>query len=1178
MSDAASAADESCETYFNNQIVQETPLAGSNSWDDRLVPFNDTSKVENKLRHDLQDYQTGLLPSNSGPSLSISNKEVVDCDHSHLLGSPLCTTKDKGTRYNTRTPNLDKVAKFFRSNKSTTKENLLAKFEASHLEDTPLSQRKIKTSGKYGNKRNTSSTEYIALRDSEKNSLFTKGHDSDMELVVAPSYDGKLNDHADGSAISQQKSSASDNKSKSNTIMNLPVNDASSPLSNNKALQKMRATVEESDQPFIVLSQPDQAHPLLEDFVHRSISVFGASYHSHNSAAGEKIPETAVNFELADGNKTLSRGKDQDVRSDYISLSYEQPTETNDEKCDEVSMDNTRIDDTTAGTISPKWVLRPNNGGIFSSNRSTQIIHTEETQRITSQSDFPSKEYEDNQKDNLCPKNERGTQVVASFTPMLSEDRSKSPQREAELIEYTQVIQSQDHGSSSNFNTPSNLKKITFEPITEVPETSSPSKSRDVKNPDSSPATDQGSRNAQSDPEEDSQEKVHLQISSKAEIPPTEERSSVRESDTKHDTGVVVSEAELTQELPEVEDEGTQEINISEGIRLHQIDSDDKHSGPNLKSRKRSQKETVDRSATDEPEILSCKKRLKCSQNDNKHSKRDSRRDAAYNSISSKAHDPSESQSSIEDEFNFGSRTRSYFPKGILTEDEDFLSKSDIKFEDAVWCQYCLDYSYYPGRLISTNDKLESSLVYFETGKSITKNDDIYYLDIRVGDTVNLKGKKYVVVALECLSHEVDTIRCIRGFDTLHLKKKNNSGTLGKKTLTRRLAEISLDVKEWTKRPKLVLEKGSQTRSKAHIDLHHPIRGRKNMLKLSPRKVKSSEKRPIYREDSYTDNTEDLEEDPTSLSHHQKSSFIFELSRKNNTGKQIFSSCLFIFTGFIENRDELNGVINKFGGRVLDLGFSSLFDSEKVKKEYDSGETNFHLGRYLKENSEYEDYTFACLITTQHSRSLKYLETLALKWPILHWEFLIECIRSGELATNSIHQYLLPSGESYRLSFDPRTGHGIIKSNNIFQFYTNLIAGKRLNEQVAALKTILSGYVAVIYGNSDLDKFIRFAFACCGVEDLYQIPGDASMEDISEPLRERINHLSSENNNARIIIYVNKNKGISGSLLESLRTQISAITNGLPSTSLKIQVESKEWLIQTIINESSGFEDGQQGE
>lgn len=151
-------------------------------------------------------------------------------------------------------------------------------------------------------------------------------------------------------------------------------------------------------------------------------------------------------------------------------------------------------------------------------------------------------------------------------------------------------------------------------------------------------------------------------------------------------------------------------------------------------------------------------------------------------------------------------------------------------------------------------------------------------------------------------------------------------------------------------------------------------------------------------------------------------------------------------TSLFENREELRQTIESQGGTVIESGFSTLFNFTHplAKSLVNKGNTDNIRELALKltwqPHSLFADCRFACLITKRHLRSLKYLETLALGWPTLHWKFISACIEKKRIVPHLIYQYLLPSGESFRLSLDSPSKGGIIKSNNIFHFIHNSYA------------------------------------------------------------------------------------------------------------------------------------------
>lgn len=141
-------------------------------------------------------------------------------------------------------------------------------------------------------------------------------------------------------------------------------------------------------------------------------------------------------------------------------------------------------------------------------------------------------------------------------------------------------------------------------------------------------------------------------------------------------------------------------------------------------------------------------------------------------------------------------------------------------------------------------------------------------------------------------------------------------------------------------------------------------------------------------------------------------------------------------------------------------------DARKAEREF----RNFqclenHDGCYVidfrSRNSMYVDeevgrFEFACVLSTRHVRTLKYLQCLCLKWPIIHTEFVKNCMKSeGFLRNwgNEWTKYLLISGESMFLN----SSIGL----DIFEFYGNWKEGHRLCDQVH-LNRLFSGSDVVI--------------------------------------------------------------------------------------------------------------------
>ena len=89
------------------------------------------------------------------------------------------------------------------------------------------------------------------------------------------------------------------------------------------------------------------------------------------------------------------------------------------------------------------------------------------------------------------------------------------------------------------------------------------------------------------------------------------------------------------------------------------------------------------------------------------------------------------------------------------------------------------------------------------------------------------------------------------------------------------------------------------------------------------------------------------------------------------------------------------------------------------------------------------NYQFACVLSNKHVRTLKYIEALCLKWPILHIDFIKRAMRDEKILRNWRQEwtkYLLISGESALLN----CAIGL----DIFQFYDNFNNRYRLRDQL----------------------------------------------------------------------------------------------------------------------------------
>lgn len=117
------------------------------------------------------------------------------------------------------------------------------------------------------------------------------------------------------------------------------------------------------------------------------------------------------------------------------------------------------------------------------------------------------------------------------------------------------------------------------------------------------------------------------------------------------------------------------------------------------------------------------------------------------------------------------------------------------------------------------------------------------------------------------------------------------------------------------------------------------------------------------------------------------------------------------------------------------------YECVKEKKDFYEcfiqGEDTIEIEEHIK------DFEFACVLSSRHVRTLKYLECLSLKWPILNIEFIKRCMEDKELLIKwrkKWMKYLLISGESTLLN----CSIGL----DIFKYYDNWKEGITLKDQL----------------------------------------------------------------------------------------------------------------------------------
>ncbi|CDO96011.1 unnamed protein product [Kluyveromyces dobzhanskii CBS 2104] len=481
---------------------------------------------------------------------------------------------------------------------------------------------------------------------------------------------------------------------------------------------------------------------------------------------------------------------------------------------------------------------------------------------------------------------------------------------------------------------------------------------------------------------------------------------------------------------------------------------------------------------------------------------------------------------------NSSSQEKDQLPNGLLTSEEHLLTKDEILFNNAVW-YYFNDCNYYPGKILSQqHTKLGYCTVLFEKRQNDVKVEDIYYLDIRCGENVHWRMNEYKVVGLDCQnSQDDDVIRCIRGYDTVHLRKLLKNGKLSKNVIVDSIASIYVTTEEWMKRSKIKFDKEDND---PLDDLRRSLRSRSSRKSVSPIKKVAQD---------YNNSSSEIFRDT-----FHDTTLMNELEGQRGT---VFENCIFVLSGLNDTeRKRFSYLVEMQSGHVTNAGFEKLL-------RYDNGAKEL-----LWSDTQFNTYNLCCLVAGNFSRSPKYLEALALGLPVLHWKFIEQCLDKGQISVATILQNLLPSGESNR--FTNNTGQVAIKSSNIYSFLTKFESGLTLKDQLNNSRVVLKKYAILILGNSDMNFFVNFIFQTFQVfhwEYMKNINSKAPAELTSDSISQ-IMSFQQKYPTKRKLIFINETSMQKSSEWEDL------ISKTLLEADIQdVTVKTKEWLVQTVINE-----------
>lgn len=461
-------------------------------------------------------------------------------------------------------------------------------------------------------------------------------------------------------------------------------------------------------------------------------------------------------------------------------------------------------------------------------------------------------------------------------------------------------------------------------------------------------------------------------------------------------------------------------------------------------------------------------------------------------------------------------------PDILRQEESTTLTEDDIINHDSVWAIYNL--KMYTGRIVAKY--IEDLNIEFDEGTYNVKNVDLNVLDIRIGDTVNVKGNrhKYTVTGLSTLAGDdkskLSNIKCMRGYNVVYLRRSQQKPNLNvpAKEFSVILSDCFMELSDWI----------------MHQQKYKLIIGNYNIFTdeaILPSTPKKSQK---YK----------LPSTPLKSLKHTNS----EIIKPNSADSKIFQEMIFCITSIDGDRKmELKSIIETNGGILWDKEIHELFLYHE-QQEKEGSQISLNLTCDLEVA---QTFNFIALISNNFCRSAKYLQALALGWPIISDVYIDDCLKD---TTNKQKwtNYLLPSGLSKKLT--------TIKSIDIFRFKENYEAGKMLVHQFNNNHHVFNGLDILILQNKSINhnsmetcKFIFYAFGAKSLQ--YFTRTDQIIKCIKEDFTGIEDNITIYDESNDMVQALTNNRNITGKN-----------NRGKPKSNYSIKLIDWEWVVQCVIN------------
>ncbi|KAG7660876.1 RAD9 [[Candida] subhashii] len=443
-------------------------------------------------------------------------------------------------------------------------------------------------------------------------------------------------------------------------------------------------------------------------------------------------------------------------------------------------------------------------------------------------------------------------------------------------------------------------------------------------------------------------------------------------------------------------------------------------------------------------------------------------------------------------------------PQPITAEEGTSIDQSQIMNPQSVWVVENL--KLHPGHLVDPLPQQQGGQVRVEFGEGVYVCPvvDLEVLDIRIGDIVGRRhyGGMYIVVGLSCSGGNGNgdegargrRIRCVRGFDTVHIvkknkKKKNTRKGKGKKKVDEDvvvevnggeeeeirvgLSDIYMELSDWIMHQSrfqlmingqnIFLEKRGISSINTILSFvsqppPQPVQQISMILPSTPIKYPST--------NVLTFESKSLRRSPIRITPTEPITTTTSTA-VDPTGLP-FTGRIFVITSIDGPRkDSIKQKIESHGGTLLDCELTDLFT------------TTTTLGSpTLVAKIPLNNICFFGMLSNSHCRSAKYLQSLALGWPILCDKY-IDDVTSQKVGVEEWTTYLLPAGFSKRLD--------TVRSHDVYKFRKNYEMGVMMDGQLGLNCGLLAGVdVVVLKGrmNLVLEESCRFILGVFGVKSI----------------------------------------------------------------------------------------------